>query len=384
MRRATRLNDHPTMNFVRTSMRNPMMTTILRRSGALIALLVLAIPRTALAAPIDDANALIAAIAATGDSDRAWQLQQVVNSMSDSDLQAFSDAGINQLTDMLNQQRDAIEKLRTAGYQVPTGDLVEPPYQRTVSGDGYPDFHDYVPDTTSCPNSPHQTQISTVVTIRSTLVGAMAAYKIAKALYDDTDPVCHQLIVAIGVGSNPQTFTCVGLGIAETVVHVAFDVAAKALELVDFCDDEVDYAKIRSAFHGLEFIHNELTDHDTAAKLQLQTHDTDIQALLDNLLARLASIQGKVDLLLKTQLQVAMSRRSHASRPSIFYEDRLDELCNYAQDAVDQLPVVYLISSHAQSLIDDGVAAKTTDPKLAADDCVLGFIQATAGSSTLQ
>src|SRR5689334_18087827 len=100
MRRATALNDDPTMISARTSMRNPMKTNVLRRAAAVLALLVVAMPRTALAAPIDDANALIAAISATGDSDRAWQLTQVVNSMSDSDLQAFSDAGINQLTDM--------------------------------------------------------------------------------------------------------------------------------------------------------------------------------------------------------------------------------------------------------------------------------------------
>ncbi|HEY2773817.1 MAG TPA: hypothetical protein VGK20_07170 [Candidatus Binatia bacterium] len=362
-----------------------MMTTILRRSAALTALLLMAAAGAALAAPIDDANALIAAISATGDSDRAWQLTQVVNSMSDSDLQAFSNAGINQLTDLINQQREAIAGLQAAGYQVPTGDAVEPSTSVPRSAtDGYPVFTSYTPDSTSCPNSPNQTQISTVITIRSTLVGALAAYKIAKALYDDTDPVCHQLIVAIGVGSNPQTFVCVGLGIAETVVHVAFDVAAKALELVDFCDDEVDYAKIRTTFHGLEFIHNELTDHDTAAKLQLQTHDTAVQALIDDLIARLDSIQGKIDLLLKTQLQIAMTRKSGQSRPSIFYEERLDELCSYAQAAVNQLPVVYLLSGNAQEAIDEGVALKTTDPKLAADDCVLGFVRATAGSSTLQ
>src|SRR5512140_2438647 len=112
MRRATQVKTNATMISATESTRSPMMTTILRRSTALMVLLVMAAPGAALAAPIDDANALIAAIAATGDTERAWQLTQVVNSMSDSDLEAFSNAGINRLTDLINQQREAVESAR--------------------------------------------------------------------------------------------------------------------------------------------------------------------------------------------------------------------------------------------------------------------------------
>lgn len=369
-----------------------MMRTILQRLTATMVVLAMAVPGSASAAAIDDAQALIAAIAATGDTQRAWQLTQVVESMSESDLDAFANSGIRQLTDLMNQQREAIEKVRAFGYTVPavpsesTGsDSLEPQTRDTRSHDpGFPVFTDYTPDSVSCPNSPEQTELTTIVGIRTTVVLAQAAYKVAKALYDDTNPVCHQLVVAIGVGSNPGTAVCIGLGIAETVVHVLFDVAEKSLELIDFCDDEVDYARIRATFHGLDFIHNQLTDHDVEMKLQLATHDVETQALLDELLERLARIEGKVDLLMKSQLEIAMDRKGGRSRPSVFYEERLDELCNYAQEAVDQLPVVYLIAKHAQELVTEGESLKLTDPKLAADTCVQAFVRATSHSAVLQ
>ena len=369
-----------------------MMTTILQRCAAILVVMTIVVPGTASAAPIDDARALIGAIAAAGDSQRAWQLTQVVDSMSDSDLEAFANSGIRQLTDLINQQRDAIDQARALGYTVPDGltELSENGPSEPRSGDSrshnpaYPVFTEYTPDSLSCPNSPGQTALTTIVGLRSTVVLAQAAYKIAKALYDDTDPVCHQLVVAIGIGSNPGTAVCIGLGIAETVVHVLFDIAQKSLELIDFCDEEVDYAKIRATFYGLEFIHNQLEDHDVAMKLQLATHDVETQALLDALLVRLARIEGKVDLLMKSQMEIAMDRKGGRSRPSVFYEERLDELCDYAQEAVDQLPGVYLVARRAQELVMQGVALKLTDPKLAADTCVEGFVRATNHSAVLQ
>ncbi|HXC53065.1 MAG TPA: hypothetical protein VN634_19415 [Candidatus Limnocylindrales bacterium] len=355
--------------------------TILQRWTVGMVVMAMAVAGPAAAAPVDDARALINAIVATGDTERAWQLTQVVDSMSEAELETFANSGIRELTGLMNQQREAIEAARDIGFRLPA----EPPSPVVRNhNDDFPLFTDYTPDSTSCPNSPDQTSIGTIVAIRSTLVGAQAAYKIAKALYDDTNPVCHQLVVAIGVGSNPQTAVCIGLGIAETVVHVAFDVTAKALELIDFCDDEVDYAKIRATFHDLEFIHNQLTTHDTDEKLQVTTHDDEEQALLDDLLARLARIEGKLDLLMKSQLEIAMDRRGGRSRPSVFYEDRLDELCGYAQEAVDDLPDVYLVADQCQGLINEGLSLKLTDPKLAADTCVAAFVRATAGSSTLQ
>lgn len=353
----------------------------------LLAVPVMIGPGAASAAPIDDARALISAIAATGDSDRAWQLTQVVDSMSGADLELFANSGIRELTALMQQQQAAIQKARDAGFQVPADSSAGASAQRSSTRDHDPDFPvftDYTPDSVSCPNSPLQTQLDTIVEIRTTVVAAQVAYKIAKALYESANPVCHQLVVALGVGSNPGTAVCIGLGIAETVVHVLFDVAQKSLQLIDFCDDEVDYAKIRATFHGLEFVHNELTVHDFDEKLQLATHDIEVQALMDELLTRLARIEGKVDLLLKSQLEITMDRKGGRSRPSVFYEERLDELCSYARQAVDDLPKVYLIAPQAEELLALAQSLKATDPKLAADNCVQAFVRATAASATLQ
>jgi hypothetical protein len=347
----------------------------------------MAVPLSASAAPIDDARALIDAIQATGDSDRAWQMTQLVNSMSSAELQAFSDVGIAKIAELMDQQRAAIERAREAGYRPP--EILDPVDSEPAGHprnhvDEYPVFTDYTPDNVSCPNSPAQTQLNTIVDIRTTLVAAGIAYKLAKAIYDSTDPACHQLVVAIGVGSNPGTAVCIGLGIAETVVRVLFDVAHKSLELIDFCDDEVDYAKIRATFHGLEYIHDQLETHDTDMKTQLGIHDVEAQALVDQLITRLTRIEGKVDLLLKSQLEIAMDRRGGRSRPSVFYEERLDELCDYAQEAVNELPLVYLVAPQAQQMIVEGNSLKLTDPKLAADTCVRAFVRATSHSARLQ
>ena len=362
--------------------------TMRGRLTTIMVVMAVAVSGSAGAAPIDDARALIKAIGSTGDSDRTWQLTQVVESMSESELQTFSESGIRVITDLINQQQAAIRSARVFGY-VPPAEIVANASAAATREtrnhvDEYPVFTDYTPDSVSCPNSPDQTQLSTIVALRATLVGAQAAYKIAKGFYEGTNPVCHQLVVAIGVGSNPQTAVCIGLGIAETAVHVAFDIVAKALELVEFCDDEVDYAKIRATFHALDYVHEQLTDHDTEMKAQLTTHDVEEQALIDELIARLTRIETKVDLLLKSQLEIAMDRKGGRSRPSVFYEDRLDELCNIAQEAVNHLPAVYMLTHDTQELITEAQGLKLANPKLAADRCVQAFVRATSGSSTLQ
>jgi hypothetical protein len=363
--------------------------TVSTRLTAIMVVLAIAVSRAASAAPIDDARALIDAIAASGDSERTWQLTQLVDSMSDSELDTFANSGIRELTDLINRQQAAIKAARAFGYLPPPGAVADGSTSLSAQvtknhNDEYPVFTDYTPDSVSCPNSPDQTELSTIVALHASLVGAQAAYKIAKGIYEGASPVCHQLVVAIGVGSNPQTAVCIGLGIAETAVHVAFDVVAKALELVDFCDQEVDYAKIRATFHGLEFVHDQLTTHDLEMKSQLTTHDTEVQALIDELIARLTRVETKVDLLLKSQLEIAMDRKGGRSRPSVFYEDRLDELCNVAQEAINQLPAVYLLTHDTQELVTQAQTLKLTNPKLAADRCVQAFVRATSGSSTLQ
>jgi hypothetical protein len=113
---------------------------------------------------------------------------------------------------------------------------------------------------------------------------------------------------------------------------------------------------------------------------RLATHDEEVQAKLQQAIARAASIESKVDLGLKTQLEVAMDRKA-TRRPAVFYKERLDELCDLAQEAIDDLPPAYAPSALAQKMVSDGKQFKVTDPKRAADRCVAGFNLATTGSS---
>ncbi len=68
----------------------------------------------------------------------------------------------------------------------------------------------------------------------------------------------------------------------------------------------------------------------------------------------------------------------------MFYEERLDEICGYAQEAITDLPVVYLAASAAQAIYDRAIQFKVTDPKRAADECIKAFLMATVRSDRIQ
>jgi len=348
--------------------------------------LVLVAPAVADAGPREDAQALADAIRAFGYPDEAAQIETLAASMSDAEAQALADTGIRDITAGIYEYLGAEEVAASLGAPIggarpALGLRSDGTAMMRDRSAGLPNG-DY-PDTLSCSDSPTRSNFQVVFGLHTAFVVAKNVAKIAQHALEAGKYGCLTVVVAIGVGGNPQTVACIILQIAFAVVDVALEVAFDAIALVDRCDSGIDAAEIEGAYERLGHLHTDLETHDTDIKSDIMIHDEDIKALLADIIMRLSRMEDTLNLVKKSQLEIAMNRRLK-TRPSVFYEERLDELCDLAQEAVNDLPVVYLIAGQAQDLVDDGVAFKITDPKRAADECVKAFELATKRSQTLQ
>jgi hypothetical protein len=219
----------------------------------------------------------------------------------------------------------------------------------------------------------------TFTTVKTARVAFEAANDFLKGLFW----ACETVVVAIGIGGNPQTVACAAAEIALAIANTALNIAEEALDIVNFCDGAIQFTDNRTTLERTEHIHGDLEATRADILARLDQHDTEIKAILAMVLAQLTVIENKVDLGLKSQAEIAMHTK-HRTRPSVFYEERLDEICGYAQEAIDDLPVVYLAASAAQGILDKAVQFKVTDPKRAADECIRAFLQATVRSDAIQ
>lgn len=359
----------------------------LMRIVTMLLAVVLVAPSVANAAPRDDAQDLADAIRAFGYPAEAAEIEALVAGMSDGEVQAMADTGIVDITAGLYEYMDAEQVAISFGAPIaserPALSVQSDGLARTRDQSvGLPDG-DYPGDPVPCPGSPTRSDFNTVFALHTAFVVAKDVAKIAQHALEAGKYGCLTVVVGIGVGGNPQTPICVALQIAFAIVDVALEVAFDAIDLVDRCDGGIDAAEIEGAYERLGHLHTDLETHDSDIKSDISTHDTDIKALLADIISRLARMEDTLNLVKKSQAEIAMNRRLKI-RPSVFYEERLDEVCDLAQEAVDDLPVVYLIAGKAQQLVDDGMAFKVTDPKRAADECIKAHELATKRSQTLQ
>jgi hypothetical protein len=220
------------------------------------------------------------------------------------------------------------------------------------------------------------------VGFKATLFALREALTAADGLQRAAIHGCNITIIAIGVGGNAAS-ACIISGVAIGVIDAVLSSAETIVDTVIFCDQQIHFAESEASEKRMEFVSHQLEMHDLEMGERIATHDDEVQIKLQDAITRAGRIEGKIDLALKTQLEVAMDRRA-TRRPSIFYEDRLDELCDLAQEAIDDLPPVYVLATNAQKYVNDGKAFKVTDPKRAADECVRGYAAATSNSFELQ
>ena len=348
------------------------------RTKALILAIALAVPSAAQAGPRDEVYALAASMRSLGAESRAAEVEALAGVMSDEDAQRLADYGIAQLTAAfydVAQQRAAAER---QGVPLSSGQDLS----RGVTNSAGLPVGSY-PDPAKCFTSPDGSNFDDFFIAFTAVKTARTAFNTAKDIVDLAGWGCSTVVVAIGIGGNPQTVACAIAQAALTVANGLLNVAEETVDIINFCDGAIQFTDNRTTLQRTEHIHDDLEAARVEILAKLNEHDTDIKAILAMILAQLAVIENKVDLGLKSQAEIAMHTRNH-TRPSVFYEERLDEICGYAQEAINDLPVVYLAASTAQEIYDRAIQFKVTDPKRAADECIRAFLQATVRSKAIQ
>jgi hypothetical protein len=347
---------------------------------ALAATAAVTAPGTAIASGRDDVMDLADTMRDLGYGEQAWQVEQMVVGMSDSDLKLLDDLGFGGINAKL-EEYISLKKQVDALERVP----IEPNQRAVLEDFDLSQFPQpvYPPQDAVCLNPEGEVSSAQLkVGLKATVFALREALTALDGIQRAAMPACNIIVIAIGIGGNAAS-ACVVSAIALSVADGVLVIAEIFIENLIFCDEQVHFAESEAAEKRTEFIAHQLELHDLELGEQIATHDVEMQAKLNDAIARATSIEGKVDLSMKTQLELAMDRKA-SRRPSVFYEDRLDELCNLAQEAINDLPVVYELSSRAQTLVSNGIQFKVTDPKRAADQCIAGFNLATTGSSVLQ
>lgn len=355
-----------------------MMRCILTRTSALILTITLALPNLAQAGARDEIYALATAARALGDLSRADEIEALAGAMTEEDAERLSSAGISRVTAAF--QALAAKRIEAARLNVP---LTKPAdvESRIKRSAGFPEPE--YPDPAKCTISPDGSNFDALFITFVTVTTARTAYEAADDILKGLFWACETVVVAIGIGGNPQTVAC---GVAEIVLAVAntaLNIAEQALEIVDFCDGAIQWADTRTTLERTAHIHDDLEAARVEILTRLEEHDVDIKEILALILTQLASIEQKIDLGLKSQAEIAMHTKFR-TRPSVFYEERLDEICGYAQEAINDLPVVYLAAAAAQNILDKAVQFKVTDPKRAADECIRAYLSATVRATSIQ
>jgi hypothetical protein len=357
-------------------------------AGALFAA-ALVMPGVAVASDREDILEMAAMMRELGYNSEATQIEQVTAGLSDSELELLGDlgfAGINaKMKEYMEIQRaiDAAEPMSIESPPSDSGQGSASPRALLEDFDlvnfPQPDYPSGSPCITPVGET---TSASVKVGFKATLFALREALTAADGLQRAAIHGCNITVIAIGAGGNAAS-ACIISGVAIGVIDAVLSAAEIIVDTVIFCDEQVHFAESEASEERTEFLSHQLELHDLEMGERIATHDNEVQAKLVDAIARAGRIEDKINLGMKTQLEVAMDRRT-ARRPSIFYEERLDELCGYAQEAIDELPGVYVLSDLAQEYVNDGVAFKVTDPKRAADECIRGYSLATTGSFELQ
>jgi hypothetical protein len=349
------------------------------RMKAIALAIALAVPSAALAGgPKDEIYELAVVARAAGYESRAAEIEALAAGMSDADAQTLVDVGLPQLIAALRAAAQARVLAETMGVSFPSREGATRSYEQSA---GFPD-PDY-PDPAKCTESPTGSNFDVVFVLYTSVTTARAAVEIAKDIVDLAGWGCSTVVVAIGIGGNPQTVACAIAQIALTIANGILSGFEVALDVINFCDGSIQFADVKAAVARLEHLHDDLETARGQILTRIDDHDTDIKALLATVLAEITVMQDKLDLGLKSQAEIAMHKR-FKTRPSVFYEERLDEICGYAQEAINDLPVVYLAASAAQVMHDRAVQFKVTDPKRAADECIRAYLTATVRSGSIQ
>ncbi len=200
-------------------------------------------------------------------------------------------------------------------------------------------------------------------------LAAFVVVDVAKAIWAGLDRGCNTIVVAIGVGTNASAL-CIP-------VDIVFHAAESVLKGIELCQGDIALARTTATFQRTAHLHTDITEVES----DLTTHDAEIKAELALINTKLDAMKDALDQLSKTQLE-QMVLVLGGSRAGVMYTDRLPELCDAAQLAIDEADSLgYGVAPGAQAKKDEGAALIATDPKLAHDFCKQAYRLATRGSN---
>jgi hypothetical protein len=129
-----------------------------------------------------------------------------------------------------------------------------------------------------------------------------------------------------------------------------------------------------------QFVIGRTNVHADATRRRLTVRvDEDETEQLDRIESKLDGINQKLDVLSKTQLEQTLAMPK--ADLTILQTDRLGEVCDAAQHAVDSSDSLgYRLKSTIQSQVDQGKALEASDPKRAVALCSLAYRSATSAN----
>jgi hypothetical protein len=319
---------------------------MLRRLATLtIAAALLTIPGAASADVRGDLERLAESYASLGQADVAERLRTAVAGFSDAELEQTFGQTSGQIAELVDLNVELASQIGVA--HSPAGLTLEGPRS---AGFPEPSF------SASCPES---NEVS-----YDDLLAGRIALTVAKGVWAAASRACDEVIVAIGAGGN-VALACI---IADEILFAA----EETFNFIELCNDDIAGARADAVFARTAHLHDDLA-----------THDAEIKALLATIGQKIDLLQGAVDLIAKTQLE-QMAHLLGGARAGVMYTDRLVELCDAAQEAIDDaIALSYGVSPSIQAKKDLGISLIATDPKKAHDLCRDAYRKATRLSTTM-
>jgi hypothetical protein len=319
-----------------------------RRLAALaIAGALLSGPGAASADVRGDIERLAESYASLGRVDAAERLRNAVAGFSDAELDQALGQTSGQIAELVDLNVELASQIGVANSSAVESPMLEGPRS---AGFPEPSF------SASCPES---NEVS-----YDDLLAGRIALTVAKGIWAAASRACDEVIVAIGVGGN-VSLVCI---IADEILFAA----EETFNFIELCNDDIAGARADAVFERTEHIHDDIA-----------THDTEIKALIATIGNKIDLLQGAVDLVAKTQLE-QMAIVLGGSRAGVMYTDRLVELCDAAQEAIDDsIALNYDVNPQLQVQRDQGVALIASDPKKAHDLCRDVYRKATRRNARL-
>ena len=344
--------------------------------------LTLFVPSLSLANPYQEFDRIIRTLEANGYNAEAADLELALARVPEAQFRAISEGldldhmasafevamAVSGELMMLPQEMSARVASQVQGALVQSSTIHDYPHDLPGSSStcpSYPGFDTSAPDY----NAAWADSLIAVETVR-------VAYYILKAISVAASKVCDETVVVLGEGGNTAA-ACLPFAIASSVAKAVYGSALGAANIVGAEGRTKAYCNARIAGLYAKNSNERLvalkTDLDTAVTtlegilagdvVTIDGKIADVKTELDNFRLdvdfRLGKLQADMDTVLTILKGDGLSGHGGARWNDAYHSggtgsERLTEVCNRAQDALDQAKIFYKVGVRAQTLISRG------------------------------